>query len=216
MSRADFSAITELVPQISYDIIGRIIPGIIVIFSLIIATLGPTSALVHIDAWVIHPDPPLSGWAVVLFIVAGYTMAVILAGIRHFPGLFRRPRDERYEPNLENPSESLKYDAIRVKSPKAGAQHTKLSAEINQAGVLVVGWAISAAINLYPLIIGFSPDRFWLEIALVISIAGAYSFRKRICQSQRISLINHWLILQCAQLPTFMEDTTATSESSTD
>jgi len=65
MSKSDFSAVTELVPQVSYDVIGRIIPGIIATLSLAIAVLGPTQAFAEIDVRVIHPDPPLSGWVVV-------------------------------------------------------------------------------------------------------------------------------------------------------
>ncbi len=72
MSKPDLSAIAELVPQVSYDIIGRIIPGIMVIVSLVIAVLGPAQALGHLDEFIIHPDPPVSGWAVVLLLIVAY------------------------------------------------------------------------------------------------------------------------------------------------
>lgn len=208
MSRSDFSVLTELVPQISFDIIGRITPAMVVIFSLTVTALGPIQAFTHIDAWIIHPDPPLSGWAVVLFIVVAYILAIILSGIWNFQDLFRRPSYKGYKPDLKDPSVSLQYDAVRLESPKAGARNTKLSAEMSQAEVLIVGWFISAAINLYFLIAAFSLERLWLEMILVVGIVGAFSFRKHIYGQQRLSLSNHWLILQCDQLPTSTGHTT--------
>jgi hypothetical protein len=205
MSKSDFSAVTELVPQVSYDVIGRIIPGIIATLSLAIAVLGPTQAFAEIDVRVIHPDPPLSGWVVVLFIVVAYTLAVVLDGIWHIPDLFRRPRYEGYKSDLENPSVPLQYDMVRIKSPEAGARLVKLGAESHQARVLITGWLISAAINLYFLVAAFSLERLWLEVTLIVGIVGAFSSRKHISENQRLGLIDHWFILQCDRLPSSTE-----------
>ena len=206
MSQPDLSALTEVVPQISYDIIGRIIPGVIVIFSLVITILGPTPALAQIDAWVIHPDPPLSGWAVILFVVAGYVMAVILAGIwESTKPLFRlgkkkgKDAGREYQPDPDAPPFALKYDAIREKSPRAGARIVKLSAEMSLARLLTLGWSICAAINAYLLIRHFVLDRLWLEVAFVVGIVAAISFRNQIADLQKISIEDHWLILHCDQ-----------------
>jgi hypothetical protein len=213
MSKSDFNAITEVVPQISYDIIGRIIPGIIVIVSLMIAVVGPTQTFEHLDKLIIHPDPPLSGWAVVLLIIAAYILAVVLDGIGHIPAylLCQRDKDKLdHEASLG----SLKLDAVGFKSPQVGARHTKLSAEINQAQALVVGWFISATINLYFLIAAFSLKRLWLEVILIIGIVGAFLFRKGIQRSRKFSLSNHWLLLQCDELFTSRKRTTTASASS--
>ena len=206
MSQPDLSTLTEAVPQISYDIIGRIIPGVIVIFSLVITILGPTPALTQIDAWVIHPDPPLSGWAVVLLIIAGYALAVILAGMGYilkslFPSGKKKNQeaDKEYQPDLEHPSLSLKYDTIRERSPKAGARIVKLSAEMSLGQVLAAGWSICAIINVCFLIASFSLARLWLEVAFVVGIVAAFSFRNHIVDQQKKSMKNHWLILHCYQ-----------------
>jgi len=206
MSKSDFSAVADLVPQVSYDIIGRIIPGIIATFSLAIAVLGPTQALAKIDAFVIHPNPPLSGWAVILFIVVAYTLSIVLDGIWHIPNLFRHPRHKGYRPDPGNPSIPLQYDMVRIKSPEAGARLVKLGAERHQATVLVTGWLISATINLYFSIAAFSPERLWLEIALVVGIVDALSTRKHVHESQMFGLIDHWFILQCDRLPASTEE----------
>ena len=217
MLQADLSALTEAVPQVSYDIIGRIIPGVIVIFSLVITILGPTPALAQIDAWVIHPDPPLSGWAVVLLIIAGYTLAVILAGIFYkLKSLFRSGKDKKYQPDLEKPSFSLKYDAIRERSPKAGARIVKLSAEMSLGRVLAVGWSLCAVINAYFMIASFSMARHWLEVAFIVGIVAASSFRGHIADLQKRSVKDHWLILHSDQWLRSTQPDSATSESSAD
>jgi MFS family permease len=223
MSRPDLSTLAEVVPQIGYDIIGRIIPGVIVIFGLIIAILGPTQALAVIDAWVIHPDPPLSGWAVVLVIIAGYALAVILAGIWYIlKPLFRSGKkknqdaDKEYRPDPENPPFSLQYNAIREKSPKAGARIVKLSAETTLGRVLAVGWSFCAIINVYFLIAGFSLARLWLEVAFIVGIVAASSFRNHIADLQTKSVKDHWLILHCDQWLRSTQPSSAASEGSAD
>ena len=73
MANSDFSAIAEVVPQVSYEIVGRVMPGIVIILSVVVVAMGPTQAVMYLDKAVIHPDPALSGWAVVLVIVAAMT-----------------------------------------------------------------------------------------------------------------------------------------------
>ena len=223
MSQPDLSALTEVVPQISHDIIGRIIPGVIVIFSLVTTILGPTPALAQIDAWVIHPDPPLSGWTVVLFVVAGYVLAVVLEGIWYLlKPLLRlgkkksKDTGKEYQPDLENPPFALRYDTIRAKSPRAGALIVKLSAEMTLGRLLAVGWSICAAINVYLLMRHYLPDRLWLEGALVVGIVAALSFRSHIADLQKISVKDHWLILHCDQWLRSTQPSSAASEGSAD
>lgn len=223
MSQPDLSALIEVVPQISYDIIGRIIPGVIVIFSLVITILGPTPALAQIDAWVIHPDPSLSGWTVVLFVVAGYVLAVILEGIWYLlKPLLRlgkkksKDTGKEYQPDLKNPPFALKYDAIREKSPRAGARIVKLSAEMTLGRLLAVGWSICAAVNVYFLIASFSLARLWLEVAFIVGIVAASSFRNQIADLQTKSVKDHWLILHCDRWLRSAQPSPAVSEGSAD
>ena len=223
MSQPDLSALNEVVPHISHDIIGRIIPGVIVIFSLIVTILGPAQALAQVDAWVIHPDAPLSIWAVVLFVVAGYVMAVILTSIWYIlKPLFRpskkksRDADKEYQPNLANPPFALQYDAIREKSPQAGARIVKLSAEMSLGQVLAVGWSICAVISVYFLITSFSLDRLWLGVVFIVGILASLAFRNQIADLQRKSVKDHWLILHCDQWLRSTQPNSATPESSAD
>ena len=213
MSQPDFSAITEAVPQIGYDFIARIIPGTLLIFSLIIAALGPARALPTIDAWVIHPDTPPSGWGVILFVLSGYVLSLLLTGMWYLLKPLLRLAQKK-EDEKENVIFTLPYDMIREKMPRTGARIVKLSAEMRLGGSLAVGWSICAAINTYFLISDFSLDRLWLEVALIVGIVAASSFRNHIAEQRRTRVDNHWLILYLDQQLTFPLFSSATSEGS--
>jgi len=212
MSQPDFSAITEAVPQIGYDFIARIIPGTLLIFSLITAALGPARALTTIDAWVIHPDTPPSGWGVILFVLSGYILSLLLTGMWYLLKPLLRLAQKK-EDEKENVIFTLPYDMIREKMPRTGARLVKLSAEMRLGGSLAVGWSICAAINTYFLISDFSLDRLWLEVALIVGIVAASSFRNHIAEQRRTRIDNHWRILHLDQRLTSQSLSLATSES---
>jgi len=196
MADSDFSSIAEVVPQVSYEIVGRIIPGIIVIFSLVVVAMGPTQAAVCLDEAVIRPDSALSGWAVVLIILAAYILAFVLDGIWQIPACIRRRGDKRRQPNLQAPSASLKFDVVSQELPKAGAWLTKLYAETNTTQVLIIGWVVSAAVNTYFLVTAFSVERLWLEIGLITGTIGVVAVRDSITTTREDSLENLWVFLQ--------------------
>lgn len=203
MSQQDLSTLTDVVPQIGYDLISRIIPGTVLIFSLITAALGPARAFTTLDAWVIHPDTPPSGWGVILFVVAGYVLALLLTGIC-----------DLHEKKKEKELFRLKYDIVRHKLPVAGARIVKQSAERRLGGLLAVGWSICAVINAYFLISDFSLDRVWLEVALIVGIVAASLFRDHIAELQKSRVDNHWFILYLDQQLAFPLFSSATSEGS--
>ncbi len=214
MSQPDLSALTEAVPQIGYDFIARIIPGTVLIFSLITAAFGPIQALATIDAWVIHPDTPPSGWGVILFVVAGYVLALLLTGMWYFPKPLRRLAKKKEKEEEKKLLFRLKYDIVRHKLPRAGARIVKQSAERRLGGLLAVGWSICAATNAYFLISDFSLDRLWLEVALIVGVVAASSFHNHIAELQKTRVDNHWLILFLDQQLTSTSLSLATSESS--
>jgi hypothetical protein len=196
MKNSDFSSVTEIVPQISYEIIGRIIPGVIIILSLIVVAMGPTQAVMYLDETVIHSDHASSGGAVVLIIIAAYILAFVLDGVWQIPACVRRRGKEPYQPDLRAPSTSLKFDIVNQELPKAGAWLIKLYAETNTTQVLIIGWVVSAAINVYFLMTAFSIERLWLEIGLVASTIGAVAVRNSITATREDSLENLWIFLQ--------------------
>ena len=194
MANSDYSAIAEVVPQVSYEIVGRIIPGIIVIFSLVVVAMGPTQVVKYLDETVIHPDHALSGWAVVLIVFAAYILAFTLDGVWQIPAYFRRRGAKPCQPDFQAPSNSLKFAVVNLKLPKAGAWLTKLYAETNATQVLIIGWVVSAAINIYCLVIAFSVERLWLEVGLIAGIIGAATVRNSITTTREDSLENLWVL----------------------
>jgi hypothetical protein len=196
MANSNFSAIAELVPQVSYEIVGRIIPGIVVILSLVVVGMGPTQAVIYLDEAVIHPDPALSGWAVVLMVIASYILAFALDGVWQIPACVSRRGEPPCKPDLQEPSTSLKFDVVNQKLPKAGAWLTKLYAETNATRVLIIGWVVSAAINIYFLVTAFSVERLWLEVGLIAGTIGAVAVRNSITTVSEDSLENLWVLLQ--------------------
>jgi hypothetical protein len=196
MTNSDFSGVTEVVPQVSYEIIGRIIPGIIVILSLVVVAMGPTQAVMYLDETVIHSDHASSGGSVALIIIAAYVLAFVLDGIWQIPACVRRRGNKPYQPDLRAPSASLKFDIVNQELPKAGAWLIKLYAETNTTQVLIIGWVISAVINIYFLVTVFSIERLWLEIGLIASTIGAVAVRSSITTTREDSLKNLWIFLQ--------------------
>ena len=152
MANSDYSAIAEIVPQVSYEIVGRIIPGIIVILSLVVASMGPTQFVKCLDETVIHPDHALSGWATLLFVFAAYILSFTVDGFWQIPVCFRRRSAEPILPDFQTPSNSLKFAAVNLKLPRAGSWLTKLYAETNATQVLIIGWVFSGSINIYCLV----------------------------------------------------------------
>jgi hypothetical protein len=201
MANSDFSAITEIVPQASYELVGRIIPGTVVIVTLAVVAMGPARALVFLDQTVIHSEPALSGWAMVLVIMAAYVLAFVLDGVWQIPACVRRRGVRPPPPDLRAPSTSLKFDMVNQELPKAGAWLTKLYAETNTTQVLVIGWLFGAAMNAYFLAASFSADRLWLEAVLMVGIIGALAVRNSIATTREISLENLWVLLKESDPP---------------
>lgn len=196
MADSDFSAIAEVVPQVSYEIVGRIIPGMIVLFSLFAAATGPTQVVTYLDEAVVHPDPALSGWAVLLAVLAAYMLSFTLDGVWQIPAIFRRRSPKPCRSDIQAPSKSLKFDVVNQKLPKAGSWLTKLYAEANATQVLIIGWVVSAVINLYCLTTAYSFERLWLEVGLGIGIIGAAAVRISIANTREESLENLWVLSQ--------------------
>ncbi len=194
MANSDLSAIAEVVPQVSYEIVGRIIPGTVVIFSLVVAAMGPTQAAIYLDKAVIHPDPALSGWAVALMVIMAYNLAFVLDGVWQIV-CGRRRGEKRCQPDLQAPSTSLKFEEVNQKFPKEGAWLTKLYAEGHATQALIIGWAVSATINIYYLVTTFSAERLWLEVVLIAGIIGVVAAGKSIATTRDDRLENLWVLL---------------------
>ncbi len=187
------STLAEMVPQISYDIIARFVPGSIVMFSWAVVTRDDmTQAEI---SKLLDDLNKAGGWSVPLFLSIAYIVSIVLYGV------WMLIVDRGKKESAPNPLKALIYDAIRVKSPAVGARIVKLRAEARLAQVLIVGWAITFILNLLPLIRDRSMQRGLLAVALPVGIAGAYKVRQRVKGKYVINLKNHWYILRLYEEP---------------
>jgi len=208
MASSDLGAIAEVVPQISYDILGRIVPGSVVLVSLWVAAVGPGPAIAEVRAALGSDNPGPGIWAALLWIALAYVLAIVLNGVWQIPACWRRWRsggglarslvDPTHKPS--DPSFGYKFEVINQKLPKAGAWFTKLHAEMNLTRVIAVGWTIAAAVNTYFLLAGFDWPRLWLEVALVGGTAGALAEGSSIHHTRSDSLESLWVLLNRGEL----------------
>jgi len=210
------SPVVEMVPQLSYDIIARFVPGTIVMFSWAVVTEGPTTQdeLVKL---VTIPEGT-SGSSVLLFLSVAYVVSIVLYGVwmlfdklieKLLPRLPKGIGDEiekrfREKKLSQDLPETLVYDAIRVEKPAVGARILKLRAEARLAQVLIVGWMIALVLNLLPLIENCSMERRLFTVALVVGIVGACFFRQRVKEKHVINLKNYRRILEFDRKPWFV------------
>lgn len=150
-------------PQLFFDVIGRVIPGALCIGSLTLALIGPEQFWNTLHALLDKPSKSYPSLSVFFGagLVLSYTLAVILWGLWHVLSLLVRKsmRENNREPETgirdEGGDFSMKYDFIKLMNPTAGNRITKLKAEIHMAGVLILGFSLSLLINLLKLILGF-------------------------------------------------------------
>lgn len=196
--------ISSLIPQVFYDIIGRIVPGMIL---LILAFL-----LFRAQDWQVSTEGVRFGalhfsygCLFVVGLLLSYLVGTILGAVGYLAAHHEwsetaegqkaevpdsgRPEAARYD--------SYIYDAIQLCEPAAGARLVKLSAERNLCRVLMAGFALLGILCLAlpefsrthgsygPLIVALLGFGLW----------GAYLFHKHLAiRSQRL-MLNLWFVL---------------------
>lgn len=170
------------VPQIFFDLIARVVPGIVTIGALVIASWGPSRALSFLGPW--FRDPPESSPMILIVLLAltlSYALAIILWGIWYFmAGLLRSVRHAvgiEPETGVEDPKGefAVQYDFIKKSDPQAGNRITKLKAEIHLAAALVVGLCISLLVDCAMAIEDFDAGRVVFGVLLVLALLGSAS-----------------------------------------
>jgi len=83
MADKSFS-IAEVVPQISFDIIARVLPGTVLILVGIVVYEGPIEAFADLRGWLTAPTASMNIWSFLILIAAAYVVSTTLSGIsRH-------------------------------------------------------------------------------------------------------------------------------------
>lgn len=189
--------VMDLIPQVFYDAIARIVPGFILIVSIVLVF----DALFH-DVWehykAIFSQIPAS--VAIGTVIVVYALAIVVEGIRNdtvkirrwFDCLQKRPTGhaQRHEIWLEawidfckahpsregmkppRPPDAVAIDVLRLLEPAVGSRIVKLRAEVSLCRTLSTGWGVM--LILYPMyviwILLTKQDLSLLTIALTVTL----------------------------------------------
>ncbi|HVR97339.1 MAG TPA: hypothetical protein VMW27_12040 [Thermoanaerobaculia bacterium] len=202
--------IGQLIPQVVYDIIGRLVPGL--------ALLGVCRFLWPQDFLRIWGEAdPSSTPGTVAFLIAAYILALLLEGLSaltldHVIRPFQQKAEqnagkhalmdfsrleEGFEPGEARlPGIPIIYDAVRLKNPGVGSNIVKLRAEAHlyrtlMMGVLLLflGVVLDAALR--------GAVRAPLLTCILLAAVFAVVFVQCIARQKRLAwaLYNHYLLL---------------------
>lgn len=192
----------DWIPQLFYDLIGRIVPGGALTFigMLLFCTKSQMSNI----AKYLFKDPgvPLS-FLIPSSILLFYLIGILIGGIgftisykewkyRELPWFpIEMPETRKTESGIP-----YMYDAIQFYCPQAGARCAKLRAEAHLCRTLLIGfivlliaWTVTKSSNI-------STTRYWCTILLLLAGCGAsHLFHHHLKIRSRWLLINHWHML---------------------
>lgn len=193
----------SIIPQIFYDLIARVLPGMIVMVIWYLAVLGPTKA------WIIFKTEHAGSnffyfWSVFIILVFSYVVSFILNELWHikFEAIKKNRKKEikinpiklsldqdakirkslqedTLELNVEDlPETYVMHDNLRLHSESEAYRLLKVRAEIRMCEVLFMGLLITLFLNIIFWVVDFKLlmlDRLILEILVIIS---SYTFWK--------------------------------------
>jgi hypothetical protein len=192
------------IPQLFYDLIGRVIPGAAVLASGRILLLEPGTVTDLLPAALTQQGPWL---AAAYGIVSAYLTGTLLGAF----GFYIWGKEWKQSPPKLHPTEppklddyellkSYAYDAIQLHDPSAGARLGKLAAERHLCRVLVVGYPVLGLVHIIMLAFGARTSSLWISLPLCVSVAGcALLFHRHLRIREDRLLVNVWHALDLAQ-----------------
>jgi hypothetical protein len=186
------------IPHFFYDLIGRIVPGALVLGTAFLILRAPEDVSESVKA--LNAAGGLTATLVVLAaIVASYTFSALLRGIRAAlsPTFWRGHDSNITDPGLAvQPHDSYKYDAVLCFFPSTGARLAKLRAEQQMAWILVTGFTILAAVYVLAHPSTHATRVVVWTTACLLGIAfGAYCLSRHLRARYRQALCNNWHLL---------------------
>jgi len=211
----------SIIPQLFYDIIGRIIPGVVLLLCVFMVYYGPEN-VAQLFTSLVGKKGQVLEVSFYLFLISGilsYIISNIAQGIRVIFSKIYKKRDskkwkqvrdelrsdlEKAADNLglnkkirveDIPSTGFIYDYIRLRSPNAGARIAKLRAECHMCSVFVTGMLGIAVWNLVNIIASPTKIEIIMELGFLAS-ALVFSMLKQFLEKRfRIAIWNHWILL---------------------
>jgi hypothetical protein len=180
----------SLIPQVFFDIIARVIPGVVLLAIFSLVYLGFDEYWNMFKEWLGPSDSQKSQLpsAIILFslsFVAAYIFSIVLWGIRYGIHLlvWKNRGDVDFETGIKfdekYPKEKYYEDYCIVKKsiPEAGTRITKIKAEIHMTMTFSTGIALAFLSNAVIAGINPSTERFWLFVFLLVMLIGSESAR---------------------------------------
>lgn len=211
----------SIIPQLFYDIIGRIIPGVVLLLCIFMVYYGPENAA-KLFTSLVGKKGEVVEVSFYLFLISGilsYVISNIAQGIRViFSKKYKEHNREKWKQVLDDlgsdlekaadnlglnkkikvediPSTGFIYDYIRLRSPSAGARIAKLRAECHMCSVFVTGMAGIAAWNLVNIIASPTKIEIIMELGFLASAFVFWMLRQFFEKRFYTALWNHWILL---------------------
>ncbi|HVT59662.1 MAG TPA: hypothetical protein VHR45_14830 [Thermoanaerobaculia bacterium] len=193
------------IPQIFYDLIGRVFPGVAVLVSSLLLFQDSAKAKSLVFFLFKDSGAPLSV-TVLIGLVLSYLVGVLLGALGFFfqgnEWNIRPPALSIHEcPDLRRQEllRSFMYDAVQLHDPQAGARLAKLAAEQHMCRVLIVGFVALGFLQTGLYVAGTRPGTFWAAIALFsVVVFSSWLFHRHLAIRAARLLANQWWSLELA------------------
>lgn len=193
------SGITSLVPQFFFDVIARLLPGILLIGIFLLVGMG----VQHYWDFFHHffkPQElqiPSVSLLLGLGLVLGYTLSIVLWGVWYSLNRLNCALNGNRDPEtgIELSEEELRrrISKIKLERPDAGARLTKIKAEIHMAATLFVGFSLASIVNAVLIYHENEvPSRIITGLLLILAMIGALGGRTHFTKHMESALKAEW------------------------
>jgi len=196
------TSIGSWIPQLFYDLIGRVTPGAAVTISLLALPLDDAKAKAFLKFVFVESGVP-TAFIALLWLLVSYLVGTLLGAL----GFFVAEREWRVKPielsdtvppdmTNENLRTAYMYDAVQFHDPKAGARLAKLRAEKHMCRVLLVGFSVMVVAHVVINVRAVGSAAFWSVLgAFAGTLVSAYLFHRHLDVRTTRFLYNQWHIL---------------------
>jgi len=207
--------ISILIPQLFYDLIGRMVPGAALFGCAFFIYQGPREAIRHLMTWSSGPQEVNIPTVLILLgnLLLSYVLGALLGGLWFFasPLFLDRNKALTFQDQFEKIPKliverigverteyyggtAFMYDYIQIRCPNAGSRIAKLRAEQHMSGVLIVG-AVMLSISYALVVHTFDKLSFWMiEFILALGIVAAILLARHLENRFSIAILNYYLL----------------------
>jgi len=195
--------IGDWVPQVFYDLIGRIVPSAVLTF-VGFSLFCEKDQIYPLIEYVFKTSEMPWSFLFLSSILLFYTLGTLIGGIG-FAITFKEWKDPKLPwfpvrlPNRSEPGSGLPfmYDAIQFHSQRVGARCAKLRAEAHMCRVFLIGFIF--ILIVWSFLIDHSSGKrwdYWTVIsALLVACLASCLFHRHLTIRSYNLLINHWQLL---------------------